>query len=74
MQLKPYIAVDNTIKDTFEFISKLKEINIEPSDHMASLDVVSLFTNIHVSKTIAYIKTLIPADTFPISLTIFENF
>ena len=68
MQLKPYIAVDNTIKDTFEFISKLKEINIEPSDHMASLNVVSLFTRIPVSETIAYIKTLIPAYTFPISL------
>ena len=33
-----------------------------------ALNVFSLFTNIPVSETIVYIKTLIPEDTFPISL------
>ena len=56
-QLKPVVRKYSafTIKDTFEFCEKLEEFQVENDSNglfMCSFDVVSLFTNIPLEKTI----------------------
>ena len=40
------------IRDTFEFVSKLKDLSVSSNGYMRSFDVVSLFTNVPLLETI----------------------
>jgi len=44
------------LKDTFDFINKVSEINFEENDFIISIDVESLFTNVPIDETIKIIK------------------
>ena len=39
-------------RDTFEFVSKLKDLSVPSNGYMCSFDVVSLFTNVPLLDTI----------------------
>ncbi len=43
------------LKDTFEFVNKVKEINTDTDKFMLSFDVESLFTNVPTDETIVII-------------------
>jgi len=45
-----------SLKNTFDFIEKLKEINIKYHHTMASFDIENLYTNIPIEKTIDLLK------------------
>ena len=61
------IACRYTIRDTFDFVSKIKELNIN-SKLMFSLDISSLFTNVPLIETVDYICDLIQQHNIPIGL------
>ncbi len=44
------------LKDTFDFINKVSEVKFEENDFIISIDVESLFTNVHIDETIKIIK------------------
>jgi len=64
--LKPYIPTTRTCKDSFQFKNDLLDASFPDSCHFVSYDVKSLFTNIPVRQTIAYILKTIPANEFPL--------
>ncbi len=43
---------DPTLKNSYEFVDKVKNIQLEPMENMISYDVSSLFTNVPVKDTI----------------------
>lgn len=45
------IVVNRSMKDVFDFISKVEHMNLN-GDPMISLDVASLFTNVPLTETI----------------------
>ncbi|CAF1469206.1 unnamed protein product [Rotaria sordida] len=45
-------TINNNVKNTEEFISKLIDIKIDKDDRLASLDVIDLFNNVPISKSI----------------------
>jgi hypothetical protein len=54
--LKPLVNDNEYIlKDTFDFVNKIKELNVAADQYMISFDVESLFTNIPTDETIEII-------------------
>ncbi|CAF1498605.1 unnamed protein product, partial [Rotaria sordida] len=45
-------TINNNVKNTEDFISKLIDIEIDNDDRLASLDVIDLFNNVPISKSI----------------------
>ena len=50
--IKPNINVSHTVNSTNAFIEKLQEFQFSSSDHSASFDVSSLYTNVPLDETI----------------------
>jgi hypothetical protein len=47
-QLRPYLnEVTSFVRDSSDFVDKISTISLQPHDKMFSLDVVSMYTNIH---------------------------
>jgi len=47
---------DSYIKDTYDFISKIKNKLIPPNSLLVTYDVTSLYTNMNLNRTIAVVK------------------
>ena len=45
-------TIENCVTNTNEFISKINQMKLEDDDHLVSLDVKDLFTNVPISKAI----------------------
>ena len=60
----------NNIKDSFSFVNDLKSIDLHDQsiNCIGSLDIVSLFTSVPVSKCIDYICEIVSQDNFPFLL------
>ena len=75
--LEPVVSLYNSrcVKDSFEFIDRLKETQICKTGHMCSFDVVSLFTNVPLEETINICADAIyrNEDVDPILMTLDEN-
>ena len=41
-----------TVKDSFDFVEKLRNKPVPPNAHICSFDVVSLFTNVPIEETV----------------------
>ena len=67
--LKTYLPSTYVLKDTFQFVEELKgfEFKSRQSIEMCSFDVINLFGNIPISRTIDHILTLIDFDHFELS-------
>ena len=50
--IRPFIDQRYMLKSSHELLVHLKTVKIAPSDHLVSLDVESLFTNVPVNETI----------------------
>ena len=52
--LQPVLSLYSTycVRDTFEFVSQLRDLSVLSNGSMCSLDVVSLFTNVPLLETI----------------------
>jgi len=53
--IRPYLNSDKIVKSSTEVLAQIRELNISQDDHLVSLDVESLFTNVPVNDTIEYI-------------------
>jgi len=53
--IRPYLNSDKIVRSSTEVLSELQELKLSPGDHLVSLDVESLFTNVPVNTTIDYI-------------------
>ena len=56
-----------SLKDTFDFIQRIKDINIS-NRHMLSLDVQSLFTNVPLLETVNYLCDYISSNNIDLGL------
>ena len=56
--IKDSIKLENihNVKNTFEFINKIKDMEITPSYKLVSMDIVNLYTNIPVLETLKILK------------------
>jgi hypothetical protein len=52
-----------TVKNSYEFVDRLKKIKVKPGYVSCSFDVVSLFTNVPQEDTITYIKQRLKEET-----------
>jgi hypothetical protein len=58
--LKPFAQTnEHLLKDTFDFVNKVKCINTQTDRYMVSFDIESLFTNIPTQETIEIILNLV---------------
>ena len=64
--LKPYIPKKYLLKDSFEFVDKIRDLKISNS-FSVSFDVRSLFTNVPLDDTIDHICKIIDFQFFPIN-------
>ena len=64
--LTPYTLNSYTVKNSYDFIEQLKEVNLGKNYTMASFDISSLFTSVPLEETIAIIcnKIYENTDTF----------
>ena len=53
--IKPYIPNQYMLNSTYDFLEKLKEFRPSTNQFMVSFDVMSLFTNVPLQKTIEII-------------------
>ena len=67
--LKPFIPTEFSIKDTFDFVEKIRQFQLPERNYIISFDVTSLFTNIPLDATIQFICDFIPENALPISKT-----
>jgi hypothetical protein len=44
------------VKNTFEFVDKIKNVHIMPYDMLVSFDVEAIFRSIHVDETLNFLK------------------
>ena len=66
--LSPHIPTRHCAKDTFSFVEDLKEVSYH-NKHLVSFDVVSLFTNIPLHKTINMAVDIIFANDKSIKMS-----
>ena len=72
--LKPFIPSTYTVNDTFEFVEKLRNCNIDADTTvMVSFDVISLFTNIPIAATIQHTLSCVEESQLPISLSVLQR-
>ena len=64
--LKPLIPTGINLKDSFEFVDSLKNVDAD-GKVLVSFDVINLFPNVPLQDTIAHICSLINFDHFPVS-------
>ena len=58
--LKPHLSSTNSyIKDTNHFINITKELELEETDHIVTLDVSALYTNIPITEGLEALKTFL---------------
>ena len=62
--LKPFLPSVYGVKDTFDFLNKIKAANLPKNCFLVSYDVVSLFTNVPLKDTIDFICSLIDFTSF----------
>ena len=63
-KLKPLVGnTSSFIKDSSYFIEKIKHRHMEEEDILLSLDIVSLFTMIHIKEAISVIEDLTDPET-----------
>ena len=62
--LKPFLPSVYAVKDTFDFLDKIKAANLPNNCFLVSYDVVSLFTNVPLKDTIDFICSLIDFTSF----------
>ena len=55
------------LKDTYDFVNKVKNINVNTDRYLVSLDVESLFTNVPTLETIEIILDLAFKDGAEVS-------
>ena len=67
--LKPLVDTEYMLKDTYDFVNKMKNINVNTDIYLVSLDVESLFTNVPTLETIEIILEL----AFKDNAKIFHN-
>jgi len=53
--IRPYLNTSKIVRSSTEVLADLRELTLSPDDHVVSLDVESLFTNVPVNTTIDYI-------------------
>lgn len=46
------------LRDTYDFISKIKQLSIPPSSYLFTMDVESLYTNIDITEGISAVKNI----------------
>ena len=63
--LKPFIPQQYIVKDTFEFINRLKAFDTHSNIQYVSFDAKSVFTNIPIERTIQHICNIIPPEQLP---------
>ena len=57
--LQPLVKISSSyIKDTYHFISKIRNINLKPNSTFVTIDIVSLYTNIPINGAILAIENL----------------
>jgi hypothetical protein len=56
--LKPLVNDTYMLKDTYDFVNKVKDLNINNDRYVVSFDVESLFTNVPTTETIEHICDL----------------
>jgi hypothetical protein len=56
--LKPLINDEYMLKDTYDFVNKISEIDVSTERYLVSFDVESLFTNVPTEETIEIILDL----------------
>lgn len=49
----------HTIKNSIDFVNKIKDIKLQPGYRIMSLDIVNLYTNIPVPETLSILKSLL---------------
>jgi hypothetical protein len=67
--LKPLVNTDFMLKDTYDFVNKIRQIDVNKDRYLVSFDVESLFTNVPTLETIELILDLAFTD----GTTIFNN-
>ena len=62
--LKPFIQKSKYgVKNSFEFIEKVKKIKIGPNERMISYDATALFPSVPINDAIVHIRELLDNDT-----------
>ena len=67
--LKPVVNSEYMLKDTFDFVNKVSNLNVDSDSYLVSFDVESLFTNVPTQETIEIILNLVFQD----DITVFHN-
>ena len=62
-------VITHSVKDSFDFLEKLKHVPYDKNFKMVSFDVINLFTNIPVNDTINHIISTIDETKLPINKT-----
>ncbi len=57
--LKPLVNHEFILKDIYDFVNKVSDLDVQVDPYMVSFDVESLFTNVPTQKTIELILKLV---------------
>ena len=68
--IKPYIPDTYLLRSTDDFIERLKHLSINSHNIVVSFDVVSLFTNVPLAKTIELIIDRLYSEDNPVSMPV----
>ena len=68
--IKPYIPDTYFLRSTDDFIERLKHFSINSHNIVVSFDVVSLFTNVPLAKTIELIIDRLYSEDNPVSMPV----
>lgn len=53
------IRNNNSVKNSYEFIEKMKTVELSPNHKLVSFDVTNLYTNVPVDKTVTVLKNIL---------------